>query len=80
MASKEDKEQERAKKRAIHSSVIDELRKDVDEPEEMETRELFQKGKMSSRQLAEEKHRNQYEDENFTRTRVERKDRLAKSI
>ena len=55
--------------------MIDELRREGDEPEEIDTRELFQKGKMSGTQIAREKHREQFEAEYMTRVKVDKRDR-----
>ena len=44
-----DKAEERRKKKAIRGAIADELMKDTDEPEEINTGELHQSGKMSAR-------------------------------
>ena len=72
---REEKQTEHARKRAVKSSVIQELRADGDEPEEEETRILYQHGKISAKAAAAERHREKYEAENMVRTRVDKKDR-----
>ena len=44
-----EKAEERSKRKAIRGAMADELMKDTDEPEEINTGELHQSGKMSAR-------------------------------
>ena len=74
-SDKKERELEHAKKRALGSSVINELRRDGDEPDVEETRLLYQTGKMSGKALAAEKHRKQFEDDNMIRTHIDKRDR-----
>lgn len=69
---KEQKALEYAQKKALKTSVIREFKKDGDQPEEEETNILYQTGKMSARQLADKKHRDTFEEANFTRVRVKK--------
>ncbi|CAG5107427.1 Oidioi.mRNA.OKI2018_I69.chr1.g3315.t1.cds [Oikopleura dioica] len=71
-----DKAEERRKKKAIRGAIADELMKDTDEPEEINTGELHQSGKMSARLLREEKEKKIFEEAYMTRTRVEKRDRM----
>ena len=46
-----------------------------DEPEILQTGELRQVGKVSERQLREERERTEFEESNFVRTTVKKRDR-----
>jgi len=70
-----EKAEERSKRKAIRGAMADELMKDTDEPEEINTGELHQSGKMSARLLREEKEKKIFEENYMTRTRVEKRDR-----
>lgn len=68
------KQNERAKKRALHSSIVQELRQEYyDEPEEVHDRDIY---RMKTDKRAKE--REEYEERNMIRLNVSKKDK-AKS-
>jgi len=71
-----DRALERTKKRALGSSVIREITREAgDEPEQLQTNELFQDDKMGRRRIAEEARIKESEESNFIRINRKKGDR-----
>ena len=62
----------------IYSSIIRELRQEAgDEPEQLQTNELFQEDKMGRKRMAEEARIRESEENNFIRIARKKGDRYA---